>query len=68
MRRVSSTSTWISGGTEQQQELGAWWLSRQGPYRGRVGGPSLVIDVMTIWDKPQWGEGSGTRSGRTIHI
>ena len=40
---VHQHETWIATGTEQQQNLlGAWWLSRQGPYRGRVQGPSIT--------------------------
>ncbi len=59
-----SHQTWIAGGQEQQQNLlGAWWLSRQGPYRGRVGGPSVVIRRADRWLMPQWGGGSALVAG-----
>ena len=41
---------------EQQNLLGAWWLSRQGPYRGRVGGPSVVARRDDRWKLNQFGE------------
>jgi hypothetical protein len=60
-------STWISGGTEQQQNLlGAWWLSRQGPYRGRVGGPSVVVRRDDRWKQDQWGKGSAIVAGAQL--
>ena len=60
-------STWIAGGTEQQQNiLGAWWLSRQGPYRGRVGGPSLTARRDDRWKKDNWGEGSAIVFGGQV--
>ena len=59
-----SHQTWIAGGVEHQQNLlGAWWLSRQGPYRGRVGGPSVVVRRADRWTMPQWGAGSALVAG-----
>ena len=59
-----SHQTWIAGGTEAQQNLlGAWWLSRQGPYRGRVGGPSVVARRADKWLMPEWGVGSAIVAG-----
>jgi hypothetical protein len=47
---VHDHSTWISSGPEQQQNLlGAWWLSRQGPYRGRVTGVSTIVRRDDRW-------------------
>lgn len=60
-------STWIAGGTEQQQNLlGAWWIARQGPYRGRVGGPSLVFRHNSSFHQDQWGTGSTIVAGTQI--
>ena len=40
---VRDHSTWLALGQEQQTNLlGAWFLSREGPYRGRVTGTSLI--------------------------
>lgn len=62
--KLHEHETWIAGGMENQQNLlGAWWLSRQGPYRGRVGGPSVVMRRDDKWHKPTWGMGSAIVSG-----
>lgn len=59
--------TWVAGGLEEQQNLlGAWWLSRQGPYRGRVGGSSVVARRDDRWKLNQFGEGSGIVHGTQI--
>ena len=61
---LHKSTTWIASGTEEQQNLlGAWWLSRQGPYRGRVGGPSIIARRTDRWVMNSWGEGSGIESG-----
>jgi hypothetical protein len=60
-------SSWIAGGVEQQQNLlGSWWLSRQGPYRGRVGGPALVVRRDDRWAMDSWGEGSAVVAGAQL--
>ena len=53
--KLHEHETWIAGYGKPTNLLGAWWLSRQGPYRGRVGGPSLVVRRDDRWNKPTWG-------------
>lgn len=61
---LHKSTTWIATGTEEQQNLlGAWWLSRQGPYRGRVGGPSVIARHSDRWLMNKWGEGSAIETG-----
>lgn len=47
---VRSHSTWIALGPEKNQNLlGAWFLSREGPYRGRTEGFSTIVRRDETW-------------------
>lgn len=43
-------TTWVATGPERQTNLlGSWWLSREGPYRGRVSGFSTIARHEVSW-------------------
>ncbi|MCP4809993.1 MAG: TonB-dependent receptor [Proteobacteria bacterium] len=47
---VRSHSTWVALGPEKNQNLlGAWFLSREGPYRGRTEGFSTIVRRDETW-------------------
>lgn len=66
---IHSHSTWLAVGPEVQQNLlGAWWLSRSGPYRGRVTGFSTIARRDDRWAIPALGEQSALVHGFQVTL